>query len=91
MWSAGTRSTYLLIERNLLHEGSHSIGQVGLPGANGSGSTQSEVVVEAMAKSAPGIKETLQAPAHIANITIECRPCMLMIRMQKTQRKVPIL
>ena len=77
MESTARKSTHLLIESDFLHEGAHSIRQVGLPGTNRSWSSQGQVVVEAMAKSAPGVKQTLQTPAHIAYITIEWKLSML--------------
>lgn len=46
----------LLVKGDLLHVRPHFVGQVGLPGANRSGSAQSQVVVEAMAKGAPCVK-----------------------------------
>lgn len=62
----------LLVEGNLLEVGLNLIGEVGLASANGSGAAKGQVVVEAVAKCAPGVEQALQAPAQICTKGIKC-------------------
>ena len=54
---------HLLIQSHLCQVGGHLLGQVGLPGANGGGAAQSQIVVEALTIHSPRVKQPLQAPA----------------------------
>ena len=56
--------THLLVEGNLLHVGLSLVGQVGLAGSDGVGTSQRQVVVEAVPQGPPGVEKTLQAPAQ---------------------------
>ena len=52
----------LLVQRNLLHEHLRLSAQVGLPGANGHGRAQREVVIEACRRKQQGLISTCCSP-----------------------------